>query len=342
MIVIPEDYDSSIKWGAVPILSHEGSLEEIRNKIPLFERRTFGPELKETIYRGLPTLFESPDVPPGVNPYYDTIVRCPLEDEEIPETPVGIVSPAYTLLQHREVFDEAFKALKTAEILTEHLTMRMELTPLGERMRLSLLLPQSYNLELPQEDDLILRLQCLNSVDGSTRFRVTIDWFRLICSNGLTTSDQRSAYRKRHNREMNLGDIAAVLREGLGSITDDRKTLIKWTQRSVNRETCQQWINAVVTKVWGVKAAARAWHIINEGHDVKFYDPFQKGTATEKTVIRQGSVPGATVPARNVFAIAQVLAWLAQDRRDVQEQQIWRQQIPGLVEPLLKQRRKAK
>lgn len=336
MISMPETIESSIKWGTVPIVSYKGSPDEIRKMIPLFERRTFGPELNKTIYRGQPTLFDTPDVPPGVNPYYDTIVRCPLGQKDIPETPVGIVSPTYTLLQHREVFDETFKALNYAKISTEHLTLRMDLTPLGERMRLSLLLPQSYNMKLPQVDDLILRLQCLNSVDGSTRFSVSIDWFRLICSNGLTTSDKKTAYRKRHNRDMNLGDIAAVLHDGLGSITEDRKILIKWTRRTVNRDTCQKWIDTVVTKAWGVKAAARAWHIINEGHDVKFYDPFEKGKATEKTVIRQGPVPGATVPATNVFAIAQVLAWLAQDRRDVYEQQLWRQQIPALINPLMR------
>lgn len=336
MITRPSANDVSIKWGASPIVTHEGSVEDIRKKIPLFARRTFGPELKQPIYRGEPTLFETPEVPPGVNPYYDTIVRCPLEGEDMPEIPVGIVSPSYTLLQHQEVFDETFKALDRAKILTEHLALRLELTPLGERMRLSLLLPQSYNLEIPQEDDLTLRLQCFNSVEGSTRFSVSIDWFRLVCSNGLVVCDKRTNYRKRHNREMSLGDIAAVLSEGIGSITEDRKTLIKWTRREVDTDRCRKWINTNVTKTWGVKAAARAWHIITTGHDVTFFDPFEKGAATEKTVIQLDPVPGATVPAANVFAIAQVLAWLAQDRRDIQEQHLWRQQIPALLNPLMR------
>ncbi len=30
-----------------------------------------------------------------------------------------------------------------------------------------------------------MRLECLNSVDGSTRFRAERGWFRLVCSNGL-------------------------------------------------------------------------------------------------------------------------------------------------------------
>lgn len=336
MIHIPEVNESSIKWGAVPIVSYQGSPEEVREKLPLFERRTFGSSLGSPIYRGVPALFDSPTIPPGVNPYYDTIVRCPLKNEKIPVIPVGIVSPAYTLLQHREVFDETFKALKNAKVCTKHLTLRVDLTPFGERMRLSLLLPQSYNVKIPQVDDLFLRLQCLNSVEGSTRFGVTIDWFRLVCSNGLTVSDKKTNYRQRHNQNMNLDDIAAVLHEGLGSIVDDNTILTKWSRLTVDSDTCRKWVDTVVTKNWGVKAAARAWNIINEGHDVKFLDPFEKGKASEKTVIRRGLVPGATIPATNVFAIAQVLAWLAQDRRDIYEQQLWRQQIPALITPLLR------
>lgn len=336
MIHIPEVNESSIKWGTVPIVSYEGSPEEVRETLPLFERRTFGSSLDSPIYRGVRTLFDSPTIPPGVNPYYDTIVRCPLKNENIPVIPVGIVSPAYTLLQHRDVFDETFKALKKVKISTEHLTIRVDLTPLGERMRLSLLLPQSYNIKIPQVDDLVLRLQCLNSVEGSTRFGVTIDWFRLVCSNGLMVSEKKTSYRKRHNRDMNLGDISEVLHEGLGNIIDDKKALTKWSRRTVDSDTCRKWVDTVVTNSWGVKAAARAWNIINEGYDVKFFDPFEKGKASEKTVIRRGPIPGASIPASNVFDIAQVLAWLAQDRRDIYEQQLWRQQIPALIMPLLR------
>jgi hypothetical protein len=34
--------------------------------------------------------------------------------------------------------------------------------------------------------------------------------------------------------------------------------------------------------------------------------------------------------------VSQVLAWLAKERRDVQEQVDWREQIPGLLERMKK------
>jgi hypothetical protein len=36
--------------------------------------------------------------------------------------------------------------------------------------------------------------------------------------------------------------------------------------------------------------------------------------------------------------VAQSLAWLAKERRDVQERLEWKQQIPELVRPLLKKK----
>ena len=47
------------------------------------------------------------------------------------------------------------------------------------------------------------------------------------------------------------------------------------------------------------------------------------------------SVPGAPQQCRNLFDLSQILAWLAKERRDVQEQLEWREQIPDLMAPLL-------
>jgi hypothetical protein len=42
-------------------------------------------------------------------------------------------------------------------------------------------------------------------------------------------------------------------------------------------------------------------------------------------------VPGAPQECRNLFDLSQILAWLAKDRRDVQEQLEWREKIPDLM-----------
>ena len=46
-------------------------------------------------------------------------------------------------------------------------------------------------------------------------------------------------------------------------------------------------------------------------------------------------VPGTPKESRNLYEVSQILAWLAKERRDVQEQLEWREQIPELLKPLM-------
>ncbi|MEI6209814.1 MAG: hypothetical protein WCP20_23765, partial [Desulfuromonadales bacterium] len=91
-----------------------------------------------------------------------------------------------------------------------------------------------------------------------------------------------------------------------------------------------------LAKKWGVKAAVRTWHITRTGTDVEMADPFEKGKATEKSIIWGKKVPCAVLPGDNVYAVSQSLSWLAKERRDVQEQLEWKQQIPELIDKLYK------
>jgi len=146
------------KWHASPVISYKGPIESVRKYIPKFERRSFGPSLAAPLYRGEPTLFENPEVPSGVNPWYDTIVRMPLASKgtNVSEIPVGIVSPQYTLLQHHTVIDEALKAIGALGINSSQVTAGMDLTHFGERMRLGLVLPEEFSLTLDGDDRMAL------------------------------------------------------------------------------------------------------------------------------------------------------------------------------------------
>jgi len=328
------------KWQSSPVTLYEGSIEEIRKHIPTFERRTFGASLDKPLYRGEPTLFDSPDVPDGVNPLYDTIVRMPLESEgaSASEIPIGIVSPQYTLLQHHGVIDAALNAIKGLGIDPAQITASIEMTTFGERMRLCLILPEKFSLMIDGYGEMDLRLECFNSVEGSTRFMAIIGWLRLICSNGLIIGETKTDYRRRHNQAMEIGEIGEVLRDGIATTARDKRIYKKWMLHKITDEFLQSWVNSTLAKSWGVKAAVRAWYITKTGNDVSLKDPFERGKPTEKTVVQEAPVPGAILPGNTVFAVAQSLAWLAKERRDVQEQLLWKQQIPKLVQPLLRKK----
>jgi hypothetical protein len=252
-----------------------------------------------------------------------------------PEIPVGIVSRAYTLLQHHDLFDEVLRTLQGLEIDPKEVATEAILTEYGERMQLSILFPERFSLKLGNDDTMGLRLECFNSVEGSMKFMAVIGWLRFVCSNGLIVGVADTYYRRRHNRQMELEEIAAVLKSGIAATTREKEVYLSWMKRKLTAEKLGKWVNGPLAKDWGVKAAARTWHITTRGYDVELADPFEKGAPTEKHVNFGNKVPGAVLPGDNVFAVTQTLSWLAKERRDIQEQLEWKQQIPGLVKPLL-------
>ncbi len=320
------------KWHASPVTCYRGPLDQVRKFIPSYERKTFGPALLPAEEFDQPDIFSKP-LPPGFNRFYDVIVRNPMAPDEV-EVPVGIVSKQYSLIQHQDLVDAALNAVKKAKIDPAEIKTELDLTEYGERMRLGLIFPKQYSMMLPNNDEMGLRLECFNSVDGSMKFMSVIGWLRFVCANGMVIGVADSYYRSRHNRFMELSDIAAILQGGIAATTKDRELFLSWQKQKLNDSGFAKWTNDVLAKRWGVKAAVRAWHITKTGQDVALADPFEKGKPTEKHVISVKEVPGAVLPGDTVYAVSQSLSWLAKERRDVQEQLEWKQQIPDLLAPL--------
>ena len=89
-----------------------------------------------------------------------------------------------------------------------------------------------------------------------------------------------------------------------------------------------------VREVWGFKAATRIYRIVRTGHDAKIVGQYKGRTPTTIETAALKPVPGAPAQSRTHFDVSQVLAWLAKERRDVQEQVEWREQIPALLDKM--------
>ena len=101
------------RWAGDPVWVAEGSPAALRKLIPQFERRPLS-----LGHPGLGTKSELPSgtfVANGENELADLIVRLPLNNEEIP-TPVAAVSKTYKLVQHTDLFERAYGALKSASV----------------------------------------------------------------------------------------------------------------------------------------------------------------------------------------------------------------------------------
>lgn len=307
------------KWLNSSVTVHTGNLAEVRRHVPSFDRRPFA--------------IGSDLIGARENGRFDAIVRLPI-NLDTDTVPVGVVSKDYALLPHTTVVEGAVKALEAAQIDPFHVHTELQLTELGERMALSLRLPDSYLFDPGDRYPMSVRLECVNSVDGSTRFRAAMGWFRLVCSNGLTIGVTRSESRRRHVGDLRLEDIGEILCAGLNEYKLERETLTRWRNIEISGTELRPWIETHVRASWGFKAATRVFHIATTGRDVTVLGPYKGNSPSTIPVEASGAVPGTPPKSTSLFDVSQILAWLAKERANVQEQMQWREQIPSLIAPL--------
>jgi hypothetical protein len=269
-----------------------------------------------------------------LNERLDTIVRLPFGEDRT-FVPVGVVSKDYALVPHTAVLDIAARALDDANIPSRDVKAELRITEYGERMSLSLYLPDKYSFDPGDGHPMALRLECLNSVDGSTRFRALMGWFRLVCSNGLIIGVTRSDLRRRHVGDICLEDVGAVLASGLTESEAEKENFHRWRKEAVTLNQLAPWVNNDLREGWGFKAAARTFHIARTGLDADVVGPYKGSTPTSIAMNPSKRVPGMPNHCANLFDLSQILAWLAKERRDVQEQLEWREKITEVMKPLI-------
>ncbi len=192
--------------------------------------------------------------------------------------------------------------------------------------------PVSYAFSDMQGDRLDLRLECFNSVDGSSRLLVLLGWFRFVCSNGLVIGESKIEINQRHGKDtLELSVIRQKLPAALQSVEADRARMQQWQAEKVTIYDVGIWADDKVSALWGKKAAARVFHICNVGRDVKFEDPFASGKATEKPVSYLERVPGAAEHASTKYDVVQALSYVATRRRNVEQPLAWQSDIPQLL-----------
>jgi hypothetical protein len=267
------------------------------------------------------------------NPHIRTVVKLPVSvtDQRIP---VGVVSNTYRLVQHAEVVAMCIKGLSAHGIDTGKLQCDVGLTPLGEWMNFRIYFPESFSFGASDNNKLTLRLECFNSVDGSSRLIVQLSWFRLICSNGMTVKETMAVLSDIHNQNLNLDVIPGIIAQGLTKVRADKGRLQLWEKTPVESLKFDGWIDDYLAEKWGRKAACRTLHICRSGADVELLDLFAGGKPTEKPIKLLNAVPGAPKPAKNLYDVCQALSWIATQRNSADERLEWQGHIPGLIENL--------
>jgi hypothetical protein len=306
-------------WLGEPVVDHKGTYDQVEELIPVFGRRTFA------LYTGGLFAF-------GENPYYDEVLL--LDESGQPRIPVGIVSKTYKLIQHRDIFKTTISALHEAAVPLNKVTVFLTMSQFCSRMALRFVFPDEFGLEPGDGHPLRLRLECLNSVDGSTRLIYLMSWYRLVCSNGLIARVNAIDEAIVHTEKAEIPDIRVLIRDSIASIPTEREHFALALRTRVDVHRLRRWVDGELKKKWGALAAARTYFICQTGFDGVFEDPFDKRPPSEKPMTRTEQVPGAVPGRHSSYSISQALAWIARQRFDVQEQTEYMREIPQLIDAL--------
>src|SRR4051794_36565801 len=303
-------------WRSRKVQYYAGDWTSIQTVLPEFELKPFS---------------VGPDEP--ANPFQQIVMRKPPSAAERP-IPVGVVSHTYSLAPHREVASLCRKGLVKAGIEPSDLHYEFGVSQLGEWMNFRIYLPESYNFVDAHGEPLGLRLECFNSVDGSSRLCILFGWLRFVCENGLVIGETKIEIRERHGEGLDLANISKRIRPALEAAVGDRSRMTEWQSQKVAIDVVAGWANDHVSEEWGKKAAARVYHICDSGKDIEIDDPFALGSATEKPVRYLTRVPGAPERASTKYDVAQAMSFVATQRKNAEERVAWQNVIPRLLERL--------
>jgi hypothetical protein len=300
-------------WRSRKVQYYAGDWTSIQTVLPEFDLKPFT---------------AGPDEP--ANPFLQTVRRKPLSAAERP-IPVGTVSHTYSLAPHREVAALCRKGLIDAGIEPSDLRYEVGLSELGEWMNFRIYLPDSYNFVDARGNQLGLRLECFNSVDGSARLVILFGWLRFVCTNGLVIGETKIEIRERHGEGLDLDNTSQRIQPALSAVLGDRSRMMKWQSQKVAIDAVASWADDHVSEEWGKKAAARVFHICDSGKDIAIDDPFAPGAATEKPIRYLAPVPGAPARASTKYDVAQAMSFVATHRKNAEERVAWQDEIPRLL-----------
>ena len=266
------------------------------------------------------------------NPFLRTVLRRPMTALERP-IPVGTVSPNYGMASHRVVAEKCLRGIVQAGVPAERLGFEVGLSELGEWMNLRIYFPGQFNGSFDDGHAMGLRLECFNSVEGSSRLMLLLGWLRFVCGNGMVIGETVVDLRTVHNGsiEDGLESIPTLIQKGLLQVAKDRERMAAWEQQPLDWVRVDPWADEVVATAWNALSASKVLHICRSGQDAEWATPFAKGKPSEKPMRPLEQVPGAAAKAANLYDASQALSWIATQRRDPEERVQWQKQIPSLV-----------
>jgi len=119
---------------------------------------------------------------------------------------LGWTSERYGIVNHRDVLGRADEAFESRGI---DVTRKVVVTEGGAKMRAQYdLSGDLFKAEVPAVGDVMAyRLTAQNSFDRTLRVSFALGLVRLICTNGMTTTEKEVDMVKKHSKQLNIADL---------------------------------------------------------------------------------------------------------------------------------------
>ena len=177
---------------------------------------------------------------------------------------LGWTSERYGIVNHRDVLGRADEAFESRGI---DVTRKVVVTEGGAKMRAQYdLSGDLFKAEVPAVGDVMAyRLTAQNSFDRTLRVSFALGLVRLICTNGMTTTEKEIEMVKKHSTNVNIGDIIteealdsalAKLKNGLSvysrlaDVTVEQEQGLTILQNLANGKVISEKLREAIAKIW--------------------------------------------------------------------------------------------
>ena len=150
---------------------------------------------------------------------------------------LGWTTERYGLVQHQDILGRADEAFENRGI---DVTRKVIVTEGGAKMRAQYdLQGDLFKADVPKVGDtMAYRLTAQNSFDRSLRISFALGLVRLVCTNGMTTTEKEVEMVKKHSTNINIGDIITedALDSALSKLKDSLSTYGRLAQTDLTQE----------------------------------------------------------------------------------------------------------
>lgn len=228
----------------------------------------------------------------GIAVYRQAIIRTDTKNV------LGVVSPDYNLVTHKEVLDKSISVVERFEDLKFQKAIT---TKHGARMYATFESEKEYeigNLKTGQPDNIKLRLTLVNSYDGSLKYGFIIGAYRLVCKNGLRVGEDIFAVRQKHTSGLDIGNVMNTAKKAIHYFNETtipnwkamngNKVLVEGVLKQVKESLPDRLFKEASERLEQTKSAS-LWDIYNEftyvaTHEEKFNKSYDRNDRLQRKI----------------------------------------------------------